>query len=203
MSVSILSYDFIGMNHFMSETLRVFFAIMLPPAIEALIAELMSELQKTIPPEQVRWTPLKNLHITLQFLPNISAADLKKLTQFIEQELKDIGIFDLKINKLELFPSCEKPRFISLHVIADRVLKNLVQQLSSLVERLNYPIEQRPFRAHITLGRFRDAQSPKNSIAHIQLPQFNPCSIDKISLLQSRPGREHSDYQLLKQFPLK
>ena len=59
-----------------TETIRAFFAIMIPKRMQERIIKIISQLKKNPLYRNIRWTKPKNLHITLRFLGSISRGQL-------------------------------------------------------------------------------------------------------------------------------
>lgn len=104
------------------------------------------------------------------------------------------------------FPSLGKPRVIWLG-LADPVVTATVQRL--LVSELRsraVPVDERPFRPHLTLARVRRELSREQvrgiKAAMDALPIPAPVSVESLVLYRSRPGPDGSLYEELARSPL-
>ena len=184
--------------------IRAFFSIELPLAAKKIIAhQLIPALQKKCHSHVIRWTKMDNLHITLQFLKEIDALDVDKLIKNVEIELKDSKIFSLELHKPELFPSLERPRTISLSMGSEDIVSRLSKQIGNGIQKTNYPVETRPFRGHLTLGRINERKSGDISLNDVVLPRFDKIEIKEIVFFRSEPAKDGSHYTELARFDLK
>lgn len=181
--------------------MRAFFAIVLPLVIQEQVKKLMQVLQFAMKDNSIRWTLPKNLHITLQFQKNIKIEDVTTLTHLVQKELHLISSFKLELTELEFFPSIKQPRFISLRPQPHAALAYLSQQIGKGILAAHYPIEQRPFRGHLTLGKF--AQPPiQMNWDNTALPTVDACQINEVIFYASSPTSEGSNYAQLARLPL-
>lgn len=182
--------------------MRAFFAIRLPKSVLALVKEVQTALKNSIPAHKVRWTPVENLHITLQFLQSIQPADLVKLSKQIQSILQNSPSFDLQLGQLEFFPSSQHPVVLALQAGPNDVLTNLAKQISSEMATLNCLPAQENFRGHLTLGRLVHRRQQNYSLETIQLPPIPAVKINEIVLFESQTGPSHQIYTALKHFHL-
>ncbi|CDZ76539.1 2'-5' RNA ligase [Legionella massiliensis] len=182
--------------------LRVFFAIRLPKPILALLKEIQTILNQSLPAHQVRWTPVENLHVTLQFLQSFQPADLAMLSEKIQGILRDSHAFDLQLGQLEFFPSIKHPVVLALQAGPNEVLANLAKLISSEIAALNYLPAQEHFRGHLTIGRLAHRRQQTYSLDAIRLSPIPAAKINEIVLFESQTGSEHQIYTVLKHFHL-
>nr|HAT8712933.1 RNA 2',3'-cyclic phosphodiesterase [Legionella jordanis] len=180
---------------------RVFFAVKLVEPIYSIIETVLLNLQQklSIP---IRWSAAENLHVTLAFLGQIEAEDIERLIQYASLELENQRAFYLKFQRLKLFPNKKHPRIISLGVASNPNLNAMAAGLKQAILNLNYSIETRPFRAHLTLGRIKNVHPTDELLEPIALPFIPPMPVKEIHLLKSRPSQTCSDYTSLAQFAL-
>jgi 2'-5' RNA ligase len=185
-------------------SIRAFFAIDLPSHVKKYIFEMIvSELNKQVEHNRVRWTLLDKLHITLQFIPSIKIIEINKLIDQTELALKNEKPFHLKLGPIELFPNENKPKIISLHVSTDKdELTKLATLLGNILGELNYPKETRIFRPHLTLGKLSNYYK-KNLLETIKIPQLEIVLVKEITLFESRREKSGVHYITLKKIPLK
>lgn len=181
--------------------IRAFFAISLPCEVSLAIEQLISTLKKQDKHPIIRWVKPHHLHVTLQFLEKISAADVQKLTDHVGAKIQLIKPFYLKLGPLELFPTPHHPKIISLNVEPQAELKALAQQIGLGIEATNYPIEKRSFRAHLTLGRFNTSLK-HYVLPDLVLPVFNAILVKEVILFQSEPQVGGSVYIPITTFSL-
>jgi RNA 2',3'-cyclic 3'-phosphodiesterase len=180
-------------------TLRAFFAITFTGKTQTKLASLLNQLKQQYHHHDIRWTDLNNLHITLQFIPHLNPNHIDELVRQINTLPTP---FSIQFGEVELFPSIEKPKFISLHVEPNDLLAGLAKQLSKPLQTLGYAVETLPFRGHITLGRIRGPKPTKEEMKQSTLPDLPSFSVQELVLLESKPDSDSSRYFPLAHFKL-
>jgi len=133
--------------------LRSFIAIELPPEVQKAITRATSSIQKALPKPLVRWVTEQNIHLTLKFLGEVSPSNLEGLAEALKVESSQHPCFELSIGKLGAFPNTRRARVIWIGLEAPPELQNLQHGVEAVAARLGYPAEERPFSAHLTIGR--------------------------------------------------
>jgi len=138
------------------KNIRAFLAI--EPA-EDILQEL-SRLQEKLKREisgRISWTKPQGQHLTLKYFGDISAEDVKNICSAVENRIASVSSLNLKIEKLGVFPDARRPRVLWFGVSGDgKKLLLLQKQLEADFEGIGFPGEDRPFRAHLTLGRIKE-----------------------------------------------
>jgi 2'-5' RNA ligase len=125
-----------------------------PPAlaqVQAMAARLESEV------EGVRWAPMQTVHITLHFFGQVSDERVAVAVRELEPVLAAQAPIHLRLSGLGSFPSNARPRVLWYGVAGEvDALVQLGQRCASTLATAGFPVEQRRFRPHCTLGRPRD-----------------------------------------------
>jgi len=153
------------------------------------------------PPLPLRWTPPDNWHVTLVFLGEVAAHLVSQLDQVVSSVVSGYRAMALQLDSAEWFPSASKPRLLALHAeVPDRLLE-LQRALASALRGQGYPVEQRPWRPHLTLARYPGA---RRHFAPPPLPPFAPVTLElrEVTLFESVPGASGPRYRALQQFEL-
>ncbi len=139
----------------MPSTIRTFIALELPPSIVSLLANMQKNLQSM--GVRAKWVRPQNIHLTLKFLGNINPGDIEKIGESMADAVAEFDALNLVAEGIGVFPGIHRPRVIWVG------LKGQVQTLFALQRRmednlaaLGYKKEKRPFKGHLTLGRFRN-----------------------------------------------
>jgi 2'-5' RNA ligase len=125
--------------------MRLFLAIDLPHPIQEVTSELMlPELQ------QVRWSPLQQLHVTLVFIGEQPSDKLDEIIEAIAEV--PFESFPLTLNQIGHFRS----GVIWLGVENNEPLNRLQKSLSHKIRSLGIALEQRRYIPHLTFGRCKN-----------------------------------------------
>lgn len=179
--------------------IRVFFAIDLPLSTKKNLGQFISELKKNSKTNAIRWTKPENLHITLHFLARVRREDLEMLIENVRNKAeKSLAKTFMSFGSLHLFPNPYRPRVIVLEIQPQDQLSYLAEQIGIGIQNTNYEIDQRPFRAHLTLGRIKYTKKINlNFLNNFQIPEFEKISISEVVLFRSEPQPEGSKYTIL------
>jgi RNA 2',3'-cyclic 3'-phosphodiesterase len=141
----------------MDKNIRAFLAVVPPEDI----LQAMSALQEKFKNEingRISWTKPQSQHLTLKFFGDISPEDVKNISTAAQNQIAEVPALNLKVEKIGVFPDVRRPRVIWCGVAGDvQKLTELQKQLDNDFAGIGFPKEDRPFRAHLTLGRIKDA----------------------------------------------
>jgi 2'-5' RNA ligase len=106
-----------------------------------------------------RWTPPPRWHLTLLFLGAVPAALLAPLTSAVGPAVAGTAPMSLQLAGAGRFGSRRRPTvyWAGLSGNVDE-LAALAARLAAAARALGLPVEDRPFRAHLTVGRWRPGQ---------------------------------------------
>lgn len=143
--------------------IRAFIAIELPLEIHQRLDQVISQLKGRLGEPTVRWVPAENIHLTLKFLGDVSEANIEMLKKILQAEAAGCAQFEISVGGLGAFPNTHNPRVVWVGVEAPPDLSSLQRAIEAATERLGYMKEERPFSAHLTLGRVSRNVSPREA----------------------------------------
>jgi len=172
--------------------MRAFIAIKLPPKI---LMEI-KDIQENLPFFSGKKTELKNLHLTLKFLGEISSENIEevklnlrkiKFSKF-EAEIKDLGFFDNPERGIVWFgiTNCE----------------NIQKQIDNSLEGL-YKKENR-FMGHLTIARTRKIPDKKKFTEDLKKIKISKMFfiVEKFYLMESNLTSEGPRYDEIEKYNL-
>lgn len=183
-------------------TLRLFFAIVFPRETQVRLSSSLKTLQRCMLSDYIRWVHVEKMHITLQFLGNLPQEQLMLVTENARAVIKNIPAFQLELGHLEWFPSVRHPKILSLSVQPQAALATLSDTIGKALIALNVPVESRPFRGHMTMGRVIRHGLHYDVLGAIRIPDIPPVMVNKIHLVESRFERGGQNYFPLAEFKL-
>lgn len=183
---------------------RVFFAIDLPLVIKEVLSKHIANLKKRSKSNYIRWTRPENLHITLQFLPEVKRDDVGALLASVKERLQGVKVrVPLAINEIHLFPNPFRPRVIVLDISPQDEMAALSKTIGEAITKVGYTIEDRPFRAHLTIGRIKQPKGVNLAfLEEVPLPDLDPLSVTEVVLFRSEPQADGSQYSVLERVSL-
>ncbi|MCX6750221.1 MAG: RNA 2',3'-cyclic phosphodiesterase [Candidatus Pacearchaeota archaeon] len=172
--------------------MRTFIAVKLPTKILMQI----KEIQEALPEFSGKKTELKNLHLTLKFLGEISYENVEEIKSRLskinfskfEPEIEECGFFD-KQNRGIIWlgiTNCE----------------NLQKEIDNSLEGL-YERENR-FMGHLTIARTRKISSKKKFISDLKKIKIPTMFfiVDKFYLMESGLKEEGPEYKVIEEYCL-
>jgi len=155
----------------------------------------------------MRWTPVKNIHLTLKFLGNIQRTDVKTIVHAMGTAVRGSSPIHLSTKGLGVFPGLRRPRVLWIGLRGDTApLVDLQHRLDAGLEDIGFPRESRPFKAHLPIGRARGPLNPTKlaslmeSVGSSESPPFEA---DELILFQSELFPKGPIYTELKKAALK
>ena len=187
------------------KNIRAFLAIDPPENILQAMSRLQEKLKREIS-GRISWTKPQGQHLTLKFFGDISTEDVKNICSAVQNRATSEQSLNLKIEELGVFPGARRPLVIWCGVTDDvEKLSGLQKQLDSDFAGIGFPRENRPFRAHLTIGRIKDP-SGLTGISEA-LTKYNAFAAGEFSckeliLFQSRLTPQGAIYTKLAEFAL-
>ena len=187
--------------------MRAFVAIDLPDKWRRAFAECGSRTRDALPAwRDVRWTPDENLHITAVFLGEITDEVAGLVTEAFGAAVRDTDPFALTlIEPVTGGPTRRAPRMLwSTFADPSERCTELVRDLRAVAHTHGVPVEDRPFRPHVTLARARRplplGQLPDYRDildAHLGCGPDRLMSVGECTLYSSTLSRQGAHYERL------
>lgn len=88
--------------------MRLFVAVNFPYEIKKSIGSFIKDLRRI--PADLKWVDAENLHLTVQFLGNVSEEQVPAVIESLNRSAAGACPFTLKLSGVGVFPSRENPR---------------------------------------------------------------------------------------------
>ena len=141
-------------------------------------------------PGAPRWTTPERWHLTLLFLGGVPADRVAALAAAAGRAVGRTPPMTLRLAGAGRFGSARRPQVAWAGLEGDLgPLTELADRLATAARGLGLPVEDRPFRAHLTLGRWRP-RAPADAglldrLAGYRGPEW---PVREVALLQSHLG---------------
>jgi 2'-5' RNA ligase len=142
-------------------TRRLFVALEPPEPVRRRLGALAEDLRRGAgrAGDEVRWVPPANVHLTLQFLGAVPEERVTAVEAALGEAAAESRPLSLSVRGVGGFPNARRPRVLWAGLEGDLApLAALVAGLGARLGKLGFPPEDRPFSAHLTLGRARDGR---------------------------------------------
>ncbi|HEX9369202.1 MAG TPA: RNA 2',3'-cyclic phosphodiesterase, partial [Vicinamibacterales bacterium] len=138
--------------------MRLFVAVEIGDETRSLAAATADVLRAAIGPAvRARWVPPENVHLTVRFIGHVDDGRAPALIDALTPPL-DIPPFGIELGGCGVFPPTGAPRALWIGVAHG--LPGLVSMHAAFNRRLlpfGFEPESRPFSAHLTLARIKNA----------------------------------------------
>jgi 2'-5' RNA ligase len=163
---------------------RAFVALDLHHEMRRRLADLEASLAPAFP--GLRWVRPERVHLTLRFFGSASPDQVSRLRARMECAAVASSAVEETVAGLGLFPDRRRPSVLWLGVSTGETLSRLWTACEDAAVSAGFPSEPRPFRAHLTLGRWRD-RVPRPVLPPVDL---GPTRFEALTLFKSelRPG---------------
>jgi len=192
--------------------MRLFVALDISDEVRRRAQKVMDRLERQLsPPDRggsrrpspLRWVSAERLHLTLEFIGEVG----DPIAEEIEARLAapyPIAPFEIALGGVGVFPPAGGPRVVWIGVVkgASRVGEVQAETVRRL-QGLPLRADERPFAAHLTLGRFREtAARYRHRLEELHRADAGRCTIDHVTLYQSRLSLRGPTYVPRVQAPL-
>lgn len=135
---------------------RTFLAVFPPAPVAQAIDAALQRVRR--PGDGVSWVRAKNVHYTLRFLGDLSAARLAAACRAAEAAVVGVPRFDVALGPAGAFPDARRPRVFWLGAATGgEALVLLARSVAVALEREGFAPDDKPFVPHLTVGRVREA----------------------------------------------
>jgi len=142
---------------------RIFLAIETTDAVKPLILSTLESLRGSHTESAVRWVPAANIHLTMAFLGDTPPERIPALDHMLAEVAFQTTAFPIQVGGLGVFPNIQKPRVIWLGVTERAgALTAFHARVWEGLRALGWEPGEKPFRAHLTLGRVRREAAPSD-----------------------------------------
>jgi RNA 2',3'-cyclic 3'-phosphodiesterase len=124
----------------------------LAPEIVARLRAAIDELRRV--EADVRWARDAGLHLTLAFLGSVEIGRLPAIEAAVRGAVAPRPPIDIEVRGLGAFPGLRRPRVLWAGV-RGAGLDELAAGVAAALAPLGFAADERPFRAHVTIGRVR------------------------------------------------
>jgi len=184
-----------------SDLIRSFIAVNILAQAADLLRTAQDRLRAADP--SVKWVHPDTFHITLRFLGSVGTPRLTTLWQSLQQALDGTPSFHLRFRGIGAFPSAKRPRVIWAGITdGAQELRHLAARVDQVCANHGFEPENRPFHAHLTLGRPRQpAANPALAalIAELSAADLGEAQLDRVALMKSELTRSGAIYHILQE----
>ena len=169
-------------------------------AVRALVAAIVGDPRL---PEagRLRWAVTENLHLTVRFLGATAPDRVPDLVAATEATARMVAPFAVRLAGAGAFPTPDRPWVVWLGIVDGAPeLAALAVVLSGELAGRGWDPDERPFRAHLTLGRADGVPGAGRAVAALANAATSldaAWTVDRLVVYQSDLGRGPARYRPL------
>lgn len=172
--------------------MRCFVALGLEGGLASALAAWLESTRERFP--ELAVIPAANLHLTLAFLGEIDDEAVEAGGAAVAAAATGRSGWTLRWSGAGVFLSASRPRVLWMGVDGGDALVDAQRSLNATLAESGLPVDDRPFRPHLTLARVRrqGLRPPRRAqlVARLEtLPLVAPSRVVSLVLYQSRLGR--------------
>jgi RNA 2',3'-cyclic 3'-phosphodiesterase len=170
---------------------RIFVGVKID-AQEKLI-QTVDEIKLELKKENIRWVNTHNYHITLKFFGNTEEKRIDEICQLFDKIAGNYQSFNIKVANTGVFVRKGIPKILWLDTFENELLYKLYDGIEESIFKLGYNRENRPFKAHLTIGGIKFLKDKKQFFEVMEKYNnsfFQDAKIDRFILFESimKPG---------------
>ncbi|MGB7024494.1 MAG: RNA 2',3'-cyclic phosphodiesterase [Candidatus Acidiferrales bacterium] len=132
--------------------MRLFVALDVPDETRRALGETIRRFENIC--RAARWMRAESIHVTLKFIGHVEETQLPAIKDSLAKVNLSTPI-EIAFRNFGFFPNERRPRVFWLGIESGPNLAELAASISSALEPIGIPREDRTFRPHLTLARFK------------------------------------------------
>ncbi|EFK95806.1 2',5' RNA ligase [sediment metagenome] len=134
--------------------IRSFLAFELPQDIKQIVTRVSGEIRKSS--LDVKWVRPEFIHLTVVFMGDIRSEHIPPMGESLKAVCSTHAPFRISLKPMGCFPNSRNPRVIWLGIDAElERMSRFRDDLQQVLSPFGVKEEDRAFRPHLTLGRFK------------------------------------------------
>jgi len=186
------------------EVVRSFIAVAVPPEAAERLRAAQDRLRQAAP--EVKWVRPDGFHITLKFLGGVDRERLGEVWQSVTRAIAGVGPFTMRFRGVGAFPNVRRARVLWAGITDGAAeLTDLAGRVEGACAEHGFAREERPFQAHMTLGRVRSPTPNRDleaAVAELESEDLGEAGVDRVLLMKSQLTPQGAIYTVLEQWPL-
>ena len=184
--------------------MRTFIGVFPPPALQQAIAERIDAVRR--PGDGISWVKRDNLHFTLRFLGELTPARVERVARAAAAAVAGAPAFEASIGAAGAFPDFRRPQVLFFHVEnGSAALETLARSADEALLREGFGSADKPFRAHLTVGRVRDrgGAASRDAVERLRAERLAlSFTVRALLVVHSRLDPGGSIYRPIGEYPL-
>lgn len=186
----------------MVDLIRTFIAVDLPEEVKEGLKEIIEKYRGL---NGANWIKAEGAHITIKFIGEIGRDVVEGLAFEVENIVKGINPFNVRLEGMGVFPSISKPRVLWVGVRDEKFqLRNLHHMIDEEVRKVGIKREEKNYLPHLTIARMKGTEEKdiKPILEEYNNKRLWEFQAKYITIFKSTLHPDGAIYQKLYEFPL-
>jgi len=183
--------------------MRIFIAFQASEEVKREVVRVQSILKERLGAKDVKWVDEQNIHGTVLFVGEVPEEKIAVIECAVRAVADTTNNLEFQLDNVGAFPNLREPRVLVIRLIDFSGLgERLSARLSESVSACGLTIDEKLWKAHLTLGRVKTEGFKIHYPLEIKENRIR-WQVNSIELIKSEPGINGSKYTVLKNFSLK
>ena len=154
----------------------------------------------------IRWVRPESVHLTLSFWDDLQVDAVPAVCEGLQQTARASAPFFAKVSGLGCFPNADRPRVLWMGLEdPQHQLVRLRRRIDMSLAAVGVAVEEKPFRPHLTVARFRRSPGRGKLDAFLDAHRsraFGQLAVSQFHLMRSDLSGKGAVHTRLHSFPL-
>lgn len=188
--------------------MRLFVAVEVDDAARRVAEATAQALRIAIGPAlRARWVPPEDMHLTVRFIGHVDDDRAPAVIDALTPPL-DLPAFDIELGGCGVFPPSGPPRVLWIGLAQGLpFLASMHDAFDRRLRPFGFEPEARPFSAHVTLARIKNAPKSAGATLRAALRDVTPraahCHVSRATIFQSHLLPKGPRYEAVAHTPLR
>lgn len=145
--------------------------------------------------ENVRPSPVNQMHITLRFIGDVEEASVPRIAGCVRRACSGVQPFEVTMRGTGAFPNARRPSVVWVGAEPEDVLRGMSDRLAKELSKARIRFDDKPFKSHVTIGRCRGPASLDGFFREYGDREFLRFQCDRVLVMRSvlsSSGARHS-----------
>ena len=176
--------------------IRVFVSIPVPDTPD------LADLRKTLSGAGARASPANQTHLTLSFIGDVDESKVKRIVDCVRRSVDGFTPMEITLSGLGAFPNERRPSVIWTGVSPAGPVKAMAAKLEKNLTAAGIAHDDKPFKAHVTIARCKDAFMPPGILDGTQRKIYCRFECDEVLVMKSVLSPGGAKHSVLARIPL-
>ncbi|MGN0098875.1 MAG: RNA 2',3'-cyclic phosphodiesterase [Candidatus Methanomethylophilaceae archaeon] len=152
--------------------------------------------------DNVRPSPLSQMHITLKFIGDVDERRIPKVIECVRSACRDRRAFDITLSGTGCFPNGNRPSVVWIGASPADELTSLADSIGRKLSSAGILFDDKPFKAHITIGRCKGPADLTGFLTSHKDDVFTEFTCSEVLVMKSVLSPAGAKHSVLERIPL-